>query len=61
MSVQHRPYWVGQIARHEALLDEPALPIQTLRIVRVRIAEARAMINAIDGNKDDADEQHFNG
>jgi integrase len=61
VSVQHRPYWVGQIARHEALLDEPALPIQTLRIVRVRIAEARAMINAIDGNKDDADEQHFNG
>ena len=34
--------------RHEALLNEPALPLQTLRIVRVRLDEARSLIRGID-------------
>ena len=44
----HRPYWVEQVDRHEALLREPALPRQTLRIARSRLDEARSMIRAID-------------
>ncbi len=48
MSVQHRPYWVEQVKRSEALLNEPALPMQTLRIVRDRLNEARSLIRAID-------------
>jgi len=48
VSVQHRPYWVEQLRRHEALLNEPALPMQTLRIARERLEEARSMIRAID-------------
>lgn len=50
VSAQHRPYWVEQIRRHEALLNEPALPIQTLRIVRERINEALALIRVIDAD-----------
>jgi integrase len=48
VSDQHRPYWVEQIRRHEALLNEPALPLQTLRIARERLDEARSLIRAID-------------
>lgn len=48
MSSQHRPYWVEQVRRHELLLDEPALPLQTLRIARERMDEARALIREID-------------
>jgi hypothetical protein len=48
VSVQHRPYWVEQVKRNEALLNEPALPMQTLRIVRDRLNEARSLIRAID-------------
>ena len=48
VSAQHRPYWVEQVQRHEALLNEPALPLQTLRIVRVRLDEARSLIRGID-------------
>ena len=48
VSVQHRLYWVEQVNRNEALLNEPALPIQTLRIVRDRLNEARSLIRAID-------------
>ena len=48
VSAQHRPYWVEQVKRHEALLNEPALPLQTLRIVRVRLDEARSLIRGID-------------
>ncbi len=48
VSVQHRLYWVEQVSRNEALLNEPALPIQTLRIVRDRLNEARSLIRAID-------------
>jgi hypothetical protein len=48
VSTQHRPYWVEQVHRHEVLLNEPALPLQTLRIVRERLDEARSLIRAID-------------
>lgn len=48
VSMQHRSYWVEQVSRNEALLNEPALPIQTLRIVRERLNEARSLIRAID-------------
>jgi integrase len=48
VSVQHRAYWMEQVHRHEALLNEPALPIQTLRIARERLEEARSVIRAID-------------
>ncbi len=48
VSDQHRPYWVDQVRRHEALLNEPALPLQTLRIVRERLNEARTLIRSID-------------
>ena len=50
VSVQHRPYWVEQVTRHEALLNEPALPLQTLRIARERLNEARSLIRSIDTN-----------
>jgi hypothetical protein len=50
VSAQHRPYWADQINRQEALLDEPALPLQTLRIVRERLNEARTLVRAIDGD-----------
>jgi integrase len=48
VSTQHRVYWVEQVRRHEALLNEPALPLQTLRIARERMTEARALIRSID-------------
>ena len=50
VSTQHPPYWVEQVSRHEAPLNEPALPIQTLRIVRERLNEARSLIRAIDSD-----------
>lgn len=54
VSEQHRPYWTEQACRSELLLNEPALPLQTLRIVRERLNEARSLIRAIDaaGNEE---------
>ncbi len=49
VSSTHRPYWLNQQQRHEAMLNEPALPLQTLRVVRQRVNEARTLISAIDG------------
>jgi hypothetical protein len=48
VSEQHRPYWANQVHRCQGLLDEPALPLQTLRIVRARLDEARSLVRAID-------------
>lgn len=48
VSEPHRPYWTEQAHRSERMLDEPALPLQTLRIVRQRLNEARSLIRAID-------------
>ncbi|CAE6864502.1 hypothetical protein R75461_08184 [Paraburkholderia nemoris] len=52
VSDQHRPYWVEQVHRHERLLNEPTLPLQTLRIVRERMEEARSLVRAIDATKE---------
>jgi integrase len=48
VSIQHRPYWLEQSRRCERLLNEPALPTQTLKILRDRLEEARAMLRSID-------------
>jgi integrase len=50
VSTQHRPYWAEQARRSEMLLNEPALPIQTLRIVRERLNEALSLIRVIDAD-----------
>jgi len=47
-STQHRPYWLEQVRRCETLLNEPALPTQTLKIVRARLEEARSMLRSIN-------------
>jgi len=47
VTIQHRPYWSEQVHRCERLLGEPALPTQTLKIVRERLEEARAMLRVI--------------
>jgi hypothetical protein len=48
VSTAHRPYWLDQSKRCEALLREPALPTQTLKIARERLEEARAVLGSID-------------
>lgn len=48
VSSEHRPYWASQVHQCEALLDEPSLPLQTLRIARERMKEAQAIIRSID-------------
>lgn len=53
VSVTHRVYWDEQVRRHEALLNNPELPLQSLKIARERLGEALTMIRAIDGNKSD--------
>lgn len=50
VSTQHRPYWFEQMRRCEALLNEPALPTQSLKIARERLEEARAMLLSIDSS-----------
>lgn len=50
VSTQHRSYWVAQAEQCERLLNDPALPLQTLRIARERMNEARALIRQIDGS-----------
>jgi hypothetical protein len=48
VSVEHRPYWADQMERCRTLLNEPALPTQTLKIVRERLEEASAVLRSID-------------
>ena len=55
VSAAHRPYWLEQMRRCEALLHEPALPTQTLKIVRERLKEARAMLRSIDSSAKETD------
>jgi integrase len=47
LSSEHRPYWLDQARRHEALLNEPALPTQTLKIVRERLTQARTLLKSL--------------
>jgi hypothetical protein len=48
VSTPHRPYWLDQSQRCEALLKEPALPTQTLKIAREHLEESRAVLASID-------------
>lgn len=48
VSSHHRVYWQDQMRRYEALLNEPALPAQTLKIARMRFEEARAIVRSIE-------------
>ena len=48
LSTQHRTYWLEQARRYEALLNEAALPTQTLKIARERLQEALALVRSID-------------
>jgi integrase len=48
VSTPHRSYWLEQARRNEALLNEPTLPTQTLKIARARLQEALTMIRSID-------------
>lgn len=47
ISDKHRPYWQGQIERHQALLNEPELPRQTLKITRERLTRATKILNSL--------------
>lgn len=48
VSTRHLPYWIGQVNQCEGLLNEPALPLQTLQIARERMVEARSIVRALD-------------
>ena len=43
----HRSYWQGQVERHQALLNEPDLPRQTLIIARERLTKATKVLNSL--------------
>jgi integrase len=58
VSTSHRPYWLDQSKRCEALLNEPALPTQTLKIARERLEEARAVLASIDKSVKDGAHAH---
>jgi len=49
VSDKHRPYWQGQVERHQALLNEPDLPRQTLKIARERLTRATKILNSLAG------------
>jgi uncharacterized membrane protein len=49
VSDKHRPYWQGQVERHQALLNEPELPRQTLKIARERLTRATKILNSLAG------------
>jgi integrase len=44
---QHRVYWQEQVERHQALLHEPDLPRQTLKIARDRLTEATKVLRSL--------------
>lgn len=48
VSSEHRSYWLEQVHRSEVLLNEPALPTQTLKIARERLTEATTIIRSMD-------------
>ncbi|WP_454693499.1 hypothetical protein [Achromobacter aegrifaciens] len=53
VSSAHRSYWTDQVHQCEALLDEPLLPLQILRIMRARLQESQALIRTIDTSPKD--------
>lgn len=54
VSPRHREYWLQQVERNEALLSEPALPTQTLKIARERFNQARAVLRSIESSSRDS-------
>jgi hypothetical protein len=54
VSLRHRAYWLQQVQRNEALLSEPALPTQTLKIARERFNQARAVLRSIETTSRDS-------
>ena len=54
---KHRGYWLEQVRRCEALLNEPALPTQALKIARARLTEALKILRSLDaaGPRSDAE------
>lgn len=48
VSSKHAPYWKHEVARCHELLGEGALPLQSLRLVRQRLAEAGGILSAIE-------------
>jgi hypothetical protein len=48
---KHRPYWESQVERHRALLDEPDLPRQTLKLARERLTRATKILSVLDAPK----------
>jgi hypothetical protein len=55
VSDKHRSYWAEQERRCRQLLDDPSLPLQTLRIARERMQEAESLIGAIGAGLKDRD------
>jgi integrase len=55
---KHRGYWQEQARRCEALLNEPALPTQTLKIARARLTEALTILRSLDPKGQRADVEH---
>jgi integrase len=47
VSSEHSSYWLDQARRHEALLRDPSLPTQTLKIARERLTEALSIVRSI--------------
>lgn len=43
----HRPYWIEQVDRYERLLNDPALPTQTLKIARARLEEVSSLLRSM--------------
>ena len=48
VSDTHRSYWTDQVDRYNELLNNPALPTQTIKIARTRLDEARSLIRSMD-------------
>lgn len=57
VSSEHRCYWTEQVHRCRALLEEPQLPLQTLRIARERMQEAQSLIRAIDATTKESEHE----
>ncbi len=55
---KHRGYWQEQARRCEALLNEPALPTQTLKIARMRLTEALGILRSLDTKGQCNDAEH---
>jgi hypothetical protein len=50
VSTPHRPYWLDQSQRCQALMNDHALPTQTIKIARERLEEARGVLASIDAS-----------